>query len=88
MTLTGSVTDLASNAGLSGAAVLILDGANAGRIVSTDRGGDYRFDGLQSGSVNLSANAVGYLESRASVLINGMNVLNFAMFPVSGVKPR
>jgi hypothetical protein len=82
VSLTGRVTDLATNGGLSGATVLILDGANAGRTETSDSAGDYRFDALQIDDANLSANAAGYVESRAGViLINGTSVLNFALPP-------
>jgi hypothetical protein len=84
VSLTGRVTDLVTNGGVSGATVRILDGANAGRTETSDSAGDYRFDALQGGNANLSANAAGYYESRAGVLlINGTNVLNFALLPVS-----
>ena len=87
VSLTGRVTDLATNGGLSGATVLILDGANAGSTVTTNSDGDYRFDALQSGNANLSANAAGYVETRASVLINGTNVLDFVLW-MSVLAPR
>jgi hypothetical protein len=82
VSLTGTVTDLATNAGLSGATVLILDGANAGRAATTGSAGEYRFDALQSGNANLSAIAPGFIESRAgALLINGTNVLSFSLYP-------
>jgi hypothetical protein len=87
VSLTGRVVDFPSNEGLGGATVLILDGANAGLTVTTSGDGDYRFDALQSGNANVSATAAGYVESRDGVLINGTNVLNFAMFPMSAFAP-
>ena len=78
MALTGTVTG--NDAGrLSGATVSILDGANAGRSVTTNGSGEYRFENLTQGNANLSAAANGYSEARGGIFVNGTNTLNFTL---------
>ncbi len=78
VSLTGNVSAV-GGAKLGGATVRIFDGVNAGKSTSTDGSGAYRFDGLTSGNGNLVATADGYDESRAGVVINGTNTLNFTL---------
>jgi hypothetical protein len=76
----------ASDAGrLSGAIISILDGANAGRSVTSNSSGEYRFENLTQGNANVSASANGYFEARGGLFVNGTNTLNFTLQP-SGPK--
>ena len=78
MSLTGTVSG--SDAGrLSGATVTFLDGVNAGRSVTTNSNGEYRFDSVTEGNANLAARASGYSEARGGVFVNGTNTLNFTL---------
>jgi PKD repeat protein len=64
---------------ISGATVLILDGANAGRSTTTNNFGRYTFTGLTPANANLSARAGGYFERRSGLYIDGTATLDFAL---------
>lgn len=53
--LNGTVIDAATRAGLAGATVEVLDGANAGRRAQTSSSGAFRLDNLIPGSFTLRA---------------------------------
>lgn len=81
--LRGIVTVSGTDAPVSGATVQVLDGPKSGLVAATNAGGEYRFDNLPAGAVNLSAHAEGYLESRSGVHVDGASALNFALRPVA-----
>lgn len=60
ITVTGAVTDRDTGAGIAGAAVATVDGANARRAVAADASGHFSLAGLAPGSVTVTASAVGY----------------------------
>jgi len=62
-----------------GATVTVLDGVNSGRSTTTDNAGAYRFDGLQGMGANFSARALGCLEDRRGIVIDGTRSLDFAL---------
>jgi uncharacterized protein YegP (UPF0339 family) len=78
VSLTGTVS-AQGGARLAGASVMIFDGVNVGKSVSTNTNGEYRFDGLTAGNGNLVARANGYDESRAGLAIDGTKSLNFTL---------
>jgi hypothetical protein len=59
--------------------VTALDGGNTGQSANTNSSGEYRFSALNASGTNFSATAVGYRESRAGVVVNGTNTLNFTL---------
>ena len=85
VSLAGVVT---SDAGerLSGVTLRVLDGANAGRTVTTVNG-DYRFDNLAVGNANLSATGGGFSELVKSVFVNGANPLSFTLVKAPTTAP-
>jgi hypothetical protein len=59
-TLTGVITDVGTRAGIEGARLEIVSGANAGKSAMTDRSGAYMIRDLSAGSFRLRASATGY----------------------------
>lgn len=90
--LIGTVTAMSGDP-VTGAKLTILDGPYAGRLTTSADDGDYRFENLMPGNVNVSAIADGFLEHRSGVFVNGTNTLKFtlefaaACFEKSGVGP-
>jgi hypothetical protein len=80
VSLTGTVSAV-GGARLSGATVLIMDGANAGRSTQTSEAGEYRFDNLTAGNANTSASANGYETAARGIFIDGVNSLSFTLRP-------
>jgi PKD repeat protein len=67
--------------------VTAIDGPNTGQSVLTNSNGEYRFDSLTIAGMNFSANASGYLESRAGTFVNGTNTLAFVLAPAPPPDP-
>jgi hypothetical protein len=65
--------------------VLFLDGPNAGRSVTTNAAGEFRFDGLVAGNSNLSVTAAGYLEARAGLFVDRQAGLQFLLVPAAPI---
>ena len=59
-TLTGVITDAATGGGIQGARVEALNGANAGKAVTTDGSGVYTLAGLTAETFRMRASATGY----------------------------
>jgi hypothetical protein len=70
-TLSGTITDQATNASLEGARVEILNGANAGKAATTDRSGAYTLTGLASDTLRMRASAPGYDAGEQNITITG-----------------
>jgi hypothetical protein len=70
-TLSGTITDQATNAGLDGARVEILNGTNAGKATATDRSGAYTLTGLAPDTFRMRASAAGYDAGEQNVTITG-----------------
>lgn len=70
-TLSGTITDQATNAGLEGARVEILNGANAGKATTTDRSGAYTLTGLASDTFRMRASAAGYDYGEQNITLTG-----------------
>src|SRR5439155_17313426 len=79
--LSGQITDSATDAGISDAAVLIRDGPNAGRVTRTDASGNYSLaDLLQSGfTVTASASAQDYESQSKGVTLTSNQTLSFQL---------
>ena len=58
--LAGRVTDIATSLPLADAAITILDGAAAGRTITTDAGGAYRFADAPRGGFTIRIRRSGY----------------------------
>ena len=83
--LRGSVRMTDSNLPIAGARVLFLDGPNAGRSVTTNAAGEFRFDGLVEGNANLSATAPGYLEARGGLFVDRQAGVQFRLAPTTPI---
>jgi hypothetical protein len=60
----------------------IVEGADRGRETSTGSTGEYRFDGLNQGTITVRATGTGYQELRRDISISGATVLDFFLDPV------
>lgn len=78
-TLSGVVTITPGGARATGATIVILDGANAGRTTTTDGTGSYALTGLTPSNGNVAARAAGYTEDRKGLFISGASTLNFVL---------
>jgi pimeloyl-ACP methyl ester carboxylesterase len=85
LSLSGAVRVTNSNLPIAGARVLFLDGPNAGRSVTTNAAGEFRFDGLVAGNSNLSVTAPGYLEVRAGLFVDRQAGLQFLLAPAAPI---
>jgi len=68
-TLTGVVSDEATNRGIGGGTVSVLDGPNAGKSSNTDGNGYYSIPTLGAGSFTVQARANGYDASNSAVTL-------------------
>ena len=87
VSLSGMVNVTDSSLPIAGARVLFLDGPNAGRNVTTNAAGEFRFDGVVAGNANLSVTAPGYLEVRAGLFVGRQAGLQFVLAPAAPVAP-
>lgn len=79
VSLTGVIAATPGSGRVSGATVRIGDGPNAGRSVTSNNTGEYRFDQLMPGNANVFASAAGFEENGGGVFINGTNTLNLTL---------
>ena len=68
-TLSGAITDQASGAGIGGARVEALNGANAGKAATTDASGAYTLSGLSEGGFRMRASANGFDAGEQNVTV-------------------
>ena len=68
VSLSGVVRATGTTAPVKGATIQILDGANKGRVMTTDVKGAYKFDSLEAGNANVVASADGMPETTQGVL--------------------
>lgn len=87
VTVSGLVTDSATSRGLAGASVQVMDGANAGRAVSTDGGGSYSLAGLSIGTFTIRASANGYDAVQQSVAVSKDTRVDLRMQPTTNAPP-
>lgn len=80
VSLTGTVTS-ATGARLAGVNLVAQGGPNNGRTASTTSNGEYRFDNLQPGNLNVQASGADHEQLQRSVNVNGTNTLNFTLLP-------
>jgi len=77
LTLSGTVTGAGTP--VSGATVLILDGANANRSTTSNAAGQFQITGLQSGGFTISVSAVDYATSTQPISLTGNAVVSVAL---------
>jgi len=68
-TLTGMITDQSSGAGIAGARVEALNGANAGKATTTDATGAYRLTNLAEDGFRMRASANGFDAGEQNVTV-------------------
>jgi hypothetical protein len=83
-TLTGAITDTATGAGIKGARVEALNGANAGKAVTTDASGAYTLTGLVAETFRMRASAPGYDTGEQNVTIPDVPRADMALRQTGG----
>ena len=83
-TLTGVITDTATGAGIQGARVEALNGANAGKAVATDGTGTYTFTGLVAETFRMRASLPGYDTGEQNVTIPDVTRADMALRQTGG----
>lgn len=78
-TLTGTVRQASTAAGVSGATLDILDGPNAGRFTGTNDAGAFTFANLQPSSFTVRVRHADFLETAQGVTLTGDRVLDFSL---------
>jgi len=81
VSLSGVVRATGTSAPVKGANVLILDGANKGRAMTTDVKGVYKFADLTAGDANVSVTAYQFPEAISGVHISPGSTLDFSIEP-------
>jgi hypothetical protein len=68
-TLTGFITDRDTNGGIEGARVEAINGANSGKVTTTNNTGFYSLSGLVAESFRMRASAGGYVTGEQNVTV-------------------
>jgi hypothetical protein len=79
LTLSGTITDAATKAGIAGATVVVKDVANDTRTATTTGIGRYSIDALPSGALELTVRANGYTTSVQSISLTADQTVNVAL---------
>lgn len=81
--LSGRVTETPETGSLAiaGATIVVADGPNAGRSVTTDTSGNYRMTGLQPSGFTVTASAPGYVPASRGVTLTEHTIVNFGLAP-------
>lgn len=69
-TVSGTVSDAASKAGVAGATVQIKDGANAGKSATANASGGYAISGVTPGTMTLAVSVTSYEPSSRSITVS------------------
>jgi hypothetical protein len=77
--LNGTVTDSATGAGVPGARVTIIGGANTGTSATADASGAYSFPALTPGSFSLGATATNYLAGSKPITLTDNQTAGIAL---------
>ncbi|PYQ95710.1 MAG: hypothetical protein DMF96_21180, partial [Acidobacteria bacterium] len=77
--LSGQITDSATDAGISDAAVLIRDGPNGGRVTRTDASGNYSLADLLQSGFTVTASAQDYESQSKGVTLTSNQSLSFQL---------
>ena len=77
--LSGTVVDGSTSAGIAGATVTIADGPNAARATTTDSAGNYTFTGLQPSGFTVNVSASLYVASSKSVTLTSNQTLALSL---------
>jgi hypothetical protein len=80
--LSGTVTDGSTGAGINGATVTIQDGPNANRSALTDGSGHYTFGSLEQSGFTARATAAFYNPLSKGVGLTSNQVADFSLAPV------
>ena len=83
-TLTGAITDMATGAGIQGARVEALNGANAGKSVTTEASGAYTLTGLVAETFRMRASVPGYDTGEQNVTIPDVTRADMALRQTGG----
>jgi hypothetical protein len=83
-TLTGAITDMATGAGIQGARVEALNGANAGKSVTTEASGAYTLAGLVAETFRMRASVPGYDTGEQNVTIPDVTRADMALRQTGG----
>jgi hypothetical protein len=83
-TLTGAITDTTTGAGIQGARVEALNGANAGKAVTTEASGAYTLTGLTADTFRMRASAPGYDTGEQNVTIPDVSRADMALRQTGG----
>jgi len=83
-TLSGSITDTSTGAGIQGARVEALNGANAGKSITTDASGAYALSGLTAETFRMRASAPGYDTGEQNVTIPDVSRADMALRQTGG----
>jgi hypothetical protein len=86
-TLSGLVSDDIGSKALSGVAIQIVNGSNAGKSTSTDGNGNYSLAGLAGGSFTVRASVNSYDTTEQAVTVAGNTKLDLRLHPVQGPPP-
>ena len=81
-TLSGTVTDAATDQPITGAAVSINDGPNAGRATASNASGAYSLSGLNQGGFTARAFALCYVVLEQGVTLAQDTQVNFVLQPL------
>jgi hypothetical protein len=79
--LDGQVTDSVTGAPISGAAVSIVDGPNAGKSTRTEALGTYSFIQLEQSGFTVQVSAANYLSESKGVTLTSNQTLAFRLMP-------
>lgn len=77
--ITGVITDAGTRAGIAGARIEALNGANAGKAATTDSGGTYVIDHLVAETFRMRASAADYSAGEQNVTIPDNPRADFAL---------
>jgi hypothetical protein len=80
LTLSGTVTST-TGAGISGATIRVLDGANAGKSTTSGAGGAYSLTGLSVSGMTVNASATNYNATSQGITMTSSQSLNFTLSP-------
>jgi hypothetical protein len=77
--LSGTVTVAASQSRLAGVRVELTDGADRGRVATTDSQGRYAFAALHTGTATIRATRDGFVEKSLTVTLQADHTLDFSL---------
>jgi hypothetical protein len=82
--LSGTVTDSATGASVSGARVSVASGPDYGTSTTTNASGSYTLTGLSQGGLSVTATATNYLSGSQTIYLSANQTLAFRLAPKPG----